>query len=526
MPPHIVSLDPRTGDEIAHFAKAGAAEVRDAFCRARAAAQKWASIAPSERIRCIQRIRQAVIRRGDRIEAAITRELGRPAQETLGADLLPTIDALAWLQRNAARVLAERRRGRERETAEPYGVVALLGTWNYPLYLNLVPLCQALAAGNVVIWKASEFAPLSAKATAEAVAEADLPSGVFQVLHGDAETGRMVVEGDCDKVALIGSARTGRSVLSLLAPRGIPSVMELSGHDCAIVCSDALLEQAARSLVWARACNAGQSCIAPQRVYVDRRVEEPFLALAARAAQSVDRAWWTPLRTAEMREEALRRVREAVTAGARLAAGSLRAPTGSGNWMEPTVLAGCESSMCVMSKELFAPVLAIAAYDSEEEAVRLANASEYGLGASVWTSNPARGARLAARIRAGLVSVNSVLIDAARPEVSFGGLGASGFGKMRGEAGIREFFVRKTTVCHAPGGSLRHLFPYYQAGTDLLRAQVRWSGKPGWSAFRDAARAALTWRGEERLRRQSEQISNEKDRSAAAAAAARLGKES
>lgn len=526
MPPHFVSLDPRTGDEIARFAKAGAAEVRDAFCRARAAAQKWASTAPSERVRYIRRIRQAIIRHGDRIEAAITRELGRPAQETLGADLLPTIDALAWLERNAARVLADRRTGPLRESAEPYGVVALLGTWNYPLYLNLVPLCQALAAGNVVIWKASELAPLSAQAAEEAVAEANLPSGVFQVLHGDAETGRMVVESGCDKLALIGSARTGRSVLSLLAQRGVPSVMELSGHDCAIVCVDAPLEEAARSLVWARACNAGQSCIAPQRVYVDRRIEDEFLALASCAAQSVDRAWWTPLRTAAMREEALGRVREAVTAGAHLAAGSLYAPAGTGNWMEPTVLAGCESSMRVMSEELFAPVLAIAAYGSEEEAVRLANASEYGLGASVWTSSPARGARLAEQIRAGLVSVNSVLIDAARPEVSFGGLGASGFGKMRGEAGLREFFVRKTTVCHAPGGPLRHLFPYYKAGTDLLRAQVRWRGNAGWSAFRDLAAAALAWRGEERLRLQSEQISNGKDRSAAAAAAARLGKES
>ena len=381
-------------------------------------------------------------------------------------------------------------------------MVGILGTWNYPLFLNLVSICQALAAGNTVVWKPSELALSSALEIQRLLTAAGFAPGVVAIAFGDAETGRALTQADCDKYVFTGGVQTGRAILAELARFGKPSVMELSGNDAFLVCSDAPLELAARSAVWGRVSNAGQSCVAPQRFYVVRSVYEPFLRRVKAHLQRLRQEELTPLRTAAARQRCHRLVRDAIEQGARLLHGGDFDSEQPGFFYTPTLLADCEDGMAVMHEDLFGPVIAVCPVEDEREAVERANADPLALGASVWTRDLRRGALLASQLRVGLVSVNEALLDAADPAIPFGGMRASGFGKQRAAQGLEEFVVRKVVALHAPGGARRHLFPYFPAACDLLRAAARLRGTRGWRAMPALIRAALAWQRQEQIFRQ------------------------
>lgn len=491
----LVSLHPATGEVLAELPIDSREAVQEKVARARRAAEGWRAVPLSSRLALLRRLHDALARHAERVAHVLSAETGRPLQESLGAEVIPTLQSLGFLCRKAPSLLRPQRlpaRGTW-AIAEPHGVIGIIGTWNYPLFLNLVPLCQAVATGNAVVWKPSELAILSAQETQHLLDMVGFPPGIVETVYGDAETGRAIAQADCDKYLFTGSVQTGRTILAELARSGKPAVMELSGNDAFIVCGDAPLELAARSAVWARVSNAGQSCVAPQRFYVAQSVYEPFLERVRAHLAAIRPHEWTPLRTASARDRCHRLVREAVERGARLLHGGELDAARPGFFYPPTLLADCEDAMPVMAEDLFAPVLAVCPVRDEWEAIARANANPLALGGSVWTCDLAKGGRIAAALRGGLVSINDVLLDAAHPAIPFGGTGASGFGKQRGAQGLEELVVRKVVVFHLPDGARRHLYPYLPAAVPLLLAASRLRLPGGWRALGALWRAAMDW---------------------------------
>jgi acyl-CoA reductase-like NAD-dependent aldehyde dehydrogenase len=468
----------------------------DAFAaviRARDAAQGWAGLSLAERGKALRRLRQVMADGAGCLAGCVREEIGKPLQEAYGADILPTLDALQWVSKNTARVLKRRKiSSKAWQDAMPLGVVGVIGTWNYPVFLDTAAIAWALSAGNAVVWKPSELAQKTAQQIHGMMMQAGLP--VMLVL-GDGAVGRELCHAGCDKIVFTGGVQTGRKILAELAQHGTPSVMELSGCDAMIICADADLETAAKSAVWGRVCNAGQSCVAPQRVFVEKTVYWQFLERCRQEIATLQFGRdYGEMRTAAVRERVRQLVCEAEEQGATVVVGGC--PVGERGYA-PTLLADCSPNSPVMTEDFFGAVLATSPVRDDAEAVARANDCRMGLGASVWTRDRRRGERIAAQLDAGIVSINDVLRDAADPALPFGGVKGSGWGKQRGAEGLEEFVVWKTVVMHPAGGTRRHLFPYRSQtipilrGLIALRAAQGWGAK--WRALRELGMAARNW---------------------------------
>lgn len=469
--------------------------------RARQAGKPWRLAPPAARWAALERLRAALTNNAEAVARTISREIGKPVQESYGAEILPSLATLDFLLKRGPRLLRARAIPGTKAVlrAEPFGVIGIIGTWNYPLFLNLSPICSALAAGNTVVWKPSELATDTARCLEALFTEAQFPPDVVTTLYGDGATGRALTQAGCDKYIFTGGFETGRAILTELAKQGKPAVMELSGNDAFLVCADAPLDLAAESAVWGRVSNAGQSCVAPQRFYVAREVYPAFLDRVQSRLARLSRDEITPLRTPQMRLRCHQLVQEAVDSGARLLSGGYLPRDEPDDFYPPTLLADCTDEMKVIRDDFFGPALAVCPVESEAEAIERANASEMALGASVWTRNRRRGEAIAARLRAGVVSINDVLTDAANPLLPFGGRQNSGFGKQRGEFGLEEFIFWKVIVTHAPGGTRRHLFPYLPATEGILYALTQWRGQRGLArlgAIKMLAQAIRDWQRE------------------------------
>lgn len=510
------SFNPATGELLGIYPVTEGEEVCCRVEQARDAQREWKQWKLKERLAVVRRLRERLAYEADSLAAAITQEIGKPYQESLGAEVLPSVTALKWLERHVPRVLApERVRGAMTRggtlTHEPLGVIGIIGTWNYPLFLNLTPLVWALAAGNAVVWKPSELGTgvaLRFQEILESVLrECHCPPGLVTLVTGDGTTGRALVQAGCAKIAFVGSMTTGQAILAELAKTATPSVMELSGNDPFFVFADADIELAARSAVWGRVSNAGQSCVAPQRFYVETAVYAEFLRAAERhlsvlrPGTGVEPGWeYGPLRTEALRGQVHRYVTEAVTQGATLVCGG-HCLDRSGFFYAPTLLADCREEMAVMRESFFGPVLAVC--PTHDILATIARMDEGGcaLGASVWTDCREHFDRVQEYIRCGVLNGNDVLLSAGDAAIPFGGQGASGFGKMRGAAGLREFTSEKVNVWTKPGGARRHLFPYLAPTSALLGGVIRLLGGGGWQRFHaltDVIRAAQAWEKESR----------------------------
>jgi acyl-CoA reductase-like NAD-dependent aldehyde dehydrogenase len=328
----------------------------------------------------------------------------------------------------------------------PLGVVGVIGPWNYPLFTPMGSIAYALAAGNAVVWKPSELTPLVAVRVAEIAAEAFALPDLLQVVTGAGATGAALARSAVDKIAFTGSAATGRRVMTAAAERLTPVLLELGGKDPMIVAEDADLEKAAEACVYGALTNAGQACISVERVYVadaihDRFVDEVVKQVRALKIGGDDGhlgAMTSPAQVAIVRDH----LEDAIAKGAVVKTGGPDAI--SGNYIQPTVLTGVDHKMKVMRDETFGPVIPIRRVASIDEAVQLANDTPYGLGSSVFAGKSAR--RIAALLRAGMTSINSVMGFAGIPSLPFGGIGDSGFGRIHGDEGIREFTRIKSTA--------------------------------------------------------------------------------
>jgi acyl-CoA reductase-like NAD-dependent aldehyde dehydrogenase len=461
----ITSFDPRDGLAIARYPVGRDADVERLVEQARQAARWWVGLGHAGRRKRLDAWRRLIVSRLDEVAALISAETGKTPGDAR-AELVLALDHLHWAAQHARRVLRRRRRlpgmlmSNHSATVDhvPYGVVGVIGPWNFPVFTPMGSIAYALAAGNVVIFKPSEYTPGVGQWLADTFAEVVGDRPVLSVLTGDGVTGEALCQAAIDKLAFTGSAATGRRVMAACAQRLTPVLMECGGKDPLIVDADADLKAAAEAAVWGAMANAGQACMAVERVYVHRDVAEPFLAhvrhRCARLRPGPDAgASFGPITMPAQLDIVTRHVESAVRDGGRLFLGGPESITPP--YVHPVVLVDVPEHSVAMREETFGPVLIVNAVASMDEAVDRTNASTMGLGASIFGRRDVT--RIAAGLRVGMISVNSVMPIVAMPTLPFGGVGDSGFGRIHGEEGLKEFARTKAIARQRFAPALRVL---------------------------------------------------------------------
>jgi succinate-semialdehyde dehydrogenase/glutarate-semialdehyde dehydrogenase len=450
----VASINPATGEVLREIDCASEADVRQAVSRAHPAQKQWATVDVGRRVEILGQFQRALHERKAEVARLIAREAGKPYVEALLTEVMVVLDASRFLIENARSFLREQpvphgslamKTKAGSLVREPRGVIGIVSPWNYPLSIPAVETLAALVTGNAVILKPSEFTSLIALELDSLLRRAGLPEAVFQVVVGDGATGAALLESDIDKLIFTGSVPTGKRIAQVCAARLLPVLLELGGKDPMIVLDDADIDVASSAAVWGAFVNAGQACLSVERCYVHRSLYARFLEVCVdktkklRVGDGLDRE--TDIGPM-IHERQLRivegQVEEAKALGARVLNGGSRLPELGRNFYAPTILADVTHQMQIMQKETFGPVLPIAPFDDDAEAVRLANDSEFGLAASVWTRNSERGEAIARRLEAGTVMVNDVISCFGISEAPHGGLKASGIGRAHGRAGMEE----------------------------------------------------------------------------------------
>ena len=479
--------NPATGALIGTIPVLGRDEVHALVARARAAQPEWEALGFEGRGRIMRRVQKWMLDNADRVIDVVGSETGKTVEDVQIVDLGYTVSALGFWSKQGPKYLADERVpswstpstiGRKLVIRyAPVGVVGVIGPWNFPLANSFGDAIPAMVAGNCVVLKPSEVTPLSSLMMAEAVAECGLPDGVFQVATGDGATGAALI-GEVDCVMFTGSTATGRKVAKAAANALIPCYLELGGKDPMIVCADADVERAANAATYYSMNNAGQVCISVERVYVEAPIYDDFVArvtenvrglrqgAADGGAGTVDIGAVIFPPQADIVDA---HVQDAVKKGAKvLTGGKMR--EGAGRFYEPTVLVDVDHSMKCMTEETFGPTLPIMRVGDAEEALRLANDSPYGLQASVWTNDIARGEALARRVEAGVVCVNDAQINYFALNLPMGGWKSSGLGSRHGANGIRKYCkVQSLLVTRKSLKRELFMFPYKAGRTKLLR---------------------------------------------------------
>ena len=479
---------PATLEPLGEIEVQTADDVRAAVGRARAAQPEWAERSVSERCSYLRRALRVLIERQDEFIDTVVRESGKARTEAIMMDIFAGCDSLSYWAKHAERILALERRPlhgmlRLMKTMcivyRPLGVVGVISPWNGPFILGLNPSVQAMVAGNTVVLKPSEVTPASGQLVGELFEAAGLPEGVVQLVTGDGETGAALVEAGVDKIAFTGSVATGRKVAEGCARQLIPCTLELGGKDPMIVCEDADLARAAGGAIAGAFLNTGHFCCGTERVYAVSAVADEFVGrVVERVAQlrqgaegefDVGAIFWP--RQLEIIEE---HVADAIDKGAKLLAGGRRNPALEGFFYEPTVLTDVTHEMKIMQEETFGPVLPIMRVRDEEEAIRLANDTRYGLSANVWTKNKQKGIEIAQRIESGSVCVNDMSMTYGAQEAPFGGRRQSGIGQVNSETGLRGFCHAQPIIVDRFGGRrAASAYPYSSKKDEGMQKMIR-----------------------------------------------------
>jgi acyl-CoA reductase-like NAD-dependent aldehyde dehydrogenase len=478
--------NPATGEIVATVPDLDADVIASMAARARAAQPTWEAYGFDGRARILLRAQKWTMDNAEQIIATICSETGKTFEDASLAEISYAGNAFGFWAKHAAEYLADERikssqllvKGKKLVLRHrPLGLIGVIGPWNYPLTNSFGDCIPALMAGNSVILKPSEVTPLTSLLMAEGLRECGIPDDVFQVATGRGATGAALIE-QVDMIMFTGSTRTGRKVAETAARRLIPASLELGGKDPMIVLSDADLERAANFATYYSMQNAGQTCISIERVYVEEPVYDEFVEKVSGKVRAlrvgephgpgsveVGAITFPPqLQTIEDH------VTDAVDKGARVLAGGHAVTQGRGRFYEPTVLVDVDHTMKCMTDETFGPTLPIMKVADADEAVRLANDSPYGLGASVFSRDTDRGEAVARRLETGAANVNDAMINYTALELPMGGAKASGLGSRHGAGGIRKYTSQQAIVV-TPKLALKrepHMYPYKSRNSKLL----------------------------------------------------------
>lgn len=458
-PERLESFNPRNGAKLGEVSVASPSDVRAAVARARRAQEGWAALGVDGRNAILSRLSALLLERADEIANVISSENGKPPVEPTG--LIGPVCATIKLHTELAKRLEPGEKvsatffvgSRARIFYEPLGVAGFILPWNFPFELGMKHMIPALAAGNAVVQKPSQANPLIGELIANLFRDAGTPENVVQMVHGYAETGRALVD-EVDAICFVGSTATGKKVMRQAAETLTPVVLELGGNDAAIVREDADLDLTARGLVNGTCYNAGQVCNGIERIYAPHRLVEPLVEKILAVVGSLRSGWETkggdydlgPIIWEPQLEIYEAHTADAIAKGANLRCGGEARREGGGVYWPPTVLTGMTHEMKMMQEETFGPFLAIMGVDDDDEAIRLANDSQYGLAGSIWTRDTRAGEAIARRLRTGSVMVNNAVQSGGCVTLPFGGDGDSGVGRAQGEQAYYHYVATKSVM--------------------------------------------------------------------------------
>lgn len=485
----IHNTEPATGRPFPPLPVAGPDEVRAVVARAREAQRRWAALPWDERKAKLLAFRDRLIARTDDVAALLARENGKARFEALTHEIFPIADLTNYFAKRAKRMLRDERIPlhlfgaikRSHLRFEPRGVIGVISPWNFPFSIPMGDVVMALAARNAVVVKPSEWTPRILLLAKELMAEAGVDPDLFGVVPGGGETGAALVESGVDMVIFTGSVATGRRVGEACGRRLIPYVAELGGKDAAIVLPDAPIEATAKQVVWGAFANSGQVCASVERVLVHESIREPFVAKVVELTRALrqgdpaadaDHVDVGAMVVPSQLELVRRQVEDARARGARVLVGG-SSVEGAGRYFQPTVLCDVTREMDVWREETFGPCMPIRTFRDEDEAIREANDSGFGLSAYVFSRNLRRAERVAAKLEAGTVMINDVLYTHALPETPWGGVKQSGVGRVHGRRGLEEL----CQIRHINRPRLRlpplWTFPYREGRYQLFRRAMR-----------------------------------------------------
>ena len=511
------SINPATGEVLAHFERTPASVLPEIISHARTAQGMWAKLPIRDRCAKLRVLRDRIMASRNELADAVVRESGKPRVEALFADIFVALDSAEYWSRNGANALRTKRVPHHSTAAkakrgylsyDPLGVVAIISSWNYPLAIPVSQIIPAVAAGNAVVCKTSDFTPQCGALIEKLFIAAGFPKDLVKIVQGGGEVGQALIDAAPDKVIFTGSVATGRRVAEACAKKLIPSVLELGGKDAMIVLADAGLEVASSAAVWGSYTNCGQVCLSVERLFVEQPAAEKFTALCVEKTKKLRIGPGNDPSTDVgplIRPQHVRRmidlVDDAVSRGANILCGGSARPDVGPNFFEPTVISGVDSSMKLFQEETFGPILAIQVVKDAKEAIAHTNDSPFALAASIWTTEKSRGLAIASELRAGAVMVNDAISYFGIAEAPHGGCGASGWGRTHGKAGLLEMVQMKYIDVD---GLPRSEKPWwYRYDSDLERAadaflQFEFSGGIG-AKLRNARSAMKTFFRDHRL---------------------------
>ena len=455
----IISYNPTTRAEIGRVQNFSADEVREAVQRARLVQKDWRELSFKERGAFVLRAQKVLLAEMEEVARLISDEMGKPVSEAISMEIAPVIDLMGFFAKNSAKMLRPEKinialfgkLGRfSKIVYQPLGVIGVISPWNYPLAIPLGEVVMALMAGNAVVLKPSELTPLVGLKIGELFEKAGLPKDVLQIVTGDGRTGAALVEAGVNKIMFTGSVATGKKIAAAAAQTLTSVVLELGGKDPMLVFADANLDVAANAAVWGAFANSGQTCASVERLYVQESIAGQFIEKVVKLTQNLRQTYGSE-ETSEIgsmvSEQQLRivenHVNDAVANGARVLTGGKRNSKFDGAFFEPTVLTDINHNFKAICEETFGPTLPIMTFKTEADAIQLANDSDFGLTASVWTSDLKRGQRIAKKIEAGTVTVNEVLYTHGIAQTPWGGVKQSGYGRTHGRLGLLELVTPK-----------------------------------------------------------------------------------
>jgi succinate-semialdehyde dehydrogenase/glutarate-semialdehyde dehydrogenase len=447
----LISTNPATGEEVGRVPVSDSNAVEAAVAKSRKAFEIWRRTPFSQRKRIVMRSRNVILEEMNSLAGLISDEMGKPFAEAISNEITPVLDLMQYFAKRTEKMLRTEKRGigmfglmgrSSKIVYKPLGVVAIISPWNFPLSIPLGEVVMALMAGNTVVLKPSELTPLVGEKIAEIFEIAQLPKDVLQIVSGGGDTGAALVNAAPDKIMFTGSVETGKKIAASAAKNLTPVVFELGGKDPMIVFNDADLEMATSAAVWGAFTNAGQACASVERVYVQKGAIAKFTKLVTAKTEELrqgsgriasnDLGSMSSEEQASIVEDHVEAFRDA---GAEILTGGKRK---DGVFFEPTVISGAENSMRPMQEETFGPTMPIAVFETEDEAIDLANDSEFGLTACVWTKDLSRGRRVASKLITGTVMVNEVVYTHGIGQTPWGGFKNSGHGRTHGKEGLME----------------------------------------------------------------------------------------
>jgi len=486
----IRSVSPQSKELLGEFPCATAGDVSQAVATAWETFEIGA-LDLKARLQKILKLRSLIASQADEIAALISKEVGKPLAECYSAEITGVLDTCVWLCQNAPALLKPTRIKLSNPLArskkcflnyEPLGVIGIVSPWNFPFSIPMCSILTAVAAGNTVVFKPSEKSSLVGLKIQQLFDLAGFPPGTVNIVLGDRETGKHLSTSKLSRLLLTGSVKAGQNIVQQTATNLTPLTLELGGKDAAIVLPDAPVEFTAAGLVWGAFTNAGQACASIERVYLVRgpKTEALIAAIVDRTRklvvgapenQEVDMG---PLIDEQQLEKVSGQIAEAKQMGAKVLFGGGKLDHLNGYFHEPTVLTDVHHGMTIMKEETFGPVLPLMVVESLEEAIRLANDSDFGLTASIWSSDLRQAQAIAPRLRVGTVYVNECIFSHAAPQLPWGGLKLSGIGRSHSHLGLMDMVnIKNTNIDTAKGNGRLWWYPYGAGAISVMKGGVQ-----------------------------------------------------